>query len=129
MEDKGERRNEKKIRRREKEEEADEKAVKTERKRKENEELEAKSEPPPHSRNASPSQMLGNNMTPIKGRLGKNTTPTRRNSEKLIQRYQKNPSEGHRTLSIHLLQTSSAQYGEQKSSKKRKVKRQRNPYL
>ena len=72
----------------------------------------------PHSRNASPSQVLGNNMTPIKGRLGKNTTPTRRNSEKLIQRHQKNPSEGHRTLSIHLLQTSSARYGKQKSSKR-----------
>ena len=43
---------------------------------------------------AFPSQELGNNITPIKGRLGKNTTPTRRNSEKLIQGRQKNPSEG-----------------------------------
>ena len=31
---------------------------------------------------AFPSQELGNNITPIKGKLGKNTTPTWRNSEK-----------------------------------------------
>ena len=63
----------------EKEEKADEKAVKKKerkKKKKKNEELEAKGEPPPHPRSASPSQVLGNNITPIKGRLGKNTTPT-----------------------------------------------------
>ena len=57
---------------------------------------------------AFPSQGLGNNITPIKGRLGKNTTPTRRNSEKPIQRRRRTPNESSRTSSIHLLQTSSA---------------------
>ena len=32
-----------------------------------------------------PSAKLGNNMTPIKGRLGKNTTPTSRDPIKLNQ--------------------------------------------
>ena len=71
-----------------------------------NREYGAKNAPPPQD--AFPSQELGNNITPIKGRLGKNTTPTRRNSEKPIQRRQMNPNEGSRTSSIHLLQTSSA---------------------
>ena len=47
----------------------------------------------PPSRGAFPSQKLGNNMTPIKGRLGKNTTPTGRDPEKLIQELQSNPNE------------------------------------
>ena len=51
---------------------------------------------------AFPSQKQGNNMTPIKGRLGKNTTPTQRDPEKLIQRRQRNPIEDSRTSSIHL---------------------------
>ena len=34
---------------------------------------------------------LGNNMTPIKGRLGKNTTPTRRDPVKLSHKLQINP--------------------------------------
>ena len=89
-----------------KEEETDEKAVEEERreKRKEgmrgrkeeeedkekNRECDAKDAPPPP--NAFPSQKLGNNMTPIKGRLGKNTTPTHGDPKKLIQRRQRNPS-------------------------------------
>ena len=60
---------------------------------------------------AFPSQELGNNITPIKGKLGKNTTPTRRKSERPIQRRQKNPIEDIRTSSLHPLQTSSAQPG------------------
>ena len=40
----------------------------------------------PSPQDAFPSQELGNNMTPIKGRLGKNTTPTQRDPETLIQR-------------------------------------------
>ena len=37
-----------------------------------------------------PSTKLGNNMTPIKGRLGKNTTPTSNNPMKLNQNLQIN---------------------------------------
>ena len=37
-----------------------------------------------------PSTKLGNNMTPIKGRLGKNTTPTSNNPMKLNQNLQTN---------------------------------------
>ena len=35
-----------------------------------------------------PSTKLGNNITPIKGRLGKNTTPTSHNPRKLNQNHQ-----------------------------------------
>ena len=42
------------------------------------------------SLDAFPSAKLGNNMTPIKGRLGKNTTPTRRSPVELNQNLQKN---------------------------------------
>ena len=38
-----------------------------------------------------PSTKLGNNMTPIKGRLGKNTTPTSRGPTKLNQNLQADP--------------------------------------
>ena len=38
-----------------------------------------------------PSTKLGNNITPIKGRLGKNTTPTRRGPIKLNQNLQADP--------------------------------------
>ena len=38
-----------------------------------------------------PSTELGNNITPIKGRLGKNTTPTRRGPAKLNQNPQADP--------------------------------------
>ena len=38
-----------------------------------------------------PSMKLGKNMTPIKGRLGKNTTPTSRGPAKLNQNLQEDP--------------------------------------
>ena len=66
---------------------------------------------------AFPSQRLGNNMTPIKGELGKNTTPTKRDPEKLIQRRQRNPTEDSRTSSIHLLQAPSTYCGKQNLQK------------
>ena len=79
--DRGERHNERRKR------EADEKAGEGERgrkngrrkrkegrRRKKNRESSARDAPP--SPDAFPSTKLGNNMTPIKGRLGKNTTPT-----------------------------------------------------
>ena len=84
--------------------------------------------PPPPLSDAFPSQRLGNNMTPIKGELGKNTTPTKRDPEKLIQRRQRNPIEDSRTSSIHLPQTSSTYCGKQ-NLQKRKTQRQQNPHL
>ena len=42
------------------------------------------------SADAFPSTKLGNNMTPMKGRLGKNTTPTSNNPVKLNQNLQTN---------------------------------------
>ena len=102
-------------------EEADEKAVEEERRKKrkeerrgrkeeeedkeKNRECDAKDAPPPP--NAFPSQKLGNKMTPIKGRLGKNTTPTHGDPEKLVKRRQRSPSKGSRTSSIHPMQTPS----------------------
>ena len=44
--------------------------------------------PPP---DVFPSAKLGNNMTPIKGRLGKNTTPTNRSPTKPKQNLQVDP--------------------------------------
>ena len=45
----------------------------------------------PPSPDAFPSTKLGNNMTPIKGRLGKNTTPTSKGPTKLNQNLQADP--------------------------------------
>ena len=45
----------------------------------------------PPSPDAFPSTKLGNNMTPVKGRLGKNTTPISRGSTKLNQNLQVDP--------------------------------------
>ena len=59
-----------------------------------------------NSVSAFPSRKLGNNITPIKGRLGKNTTPTGRDPEKLIQKLQGNPGKDSRASNIHPRQTS-----------------------
>ena len=112
---------------RKKKKEADEKAVEEEirEKRKEgrrgrkkeeedkqkNRESSAKDASPPPD--AFPSQKLGNNMTPIKGRRGKNTTPTHGDPKELIQRHQRNPSRDNRASSIHPMQTSSTRYEKQ----------------
>ena len=45
------------------------------------------------SPDAFPSTKLGNNMTPIKGRLGKNTTPTCRRTAALTPNFQKDPQQ------------------------------------
>ena len=45
----------------------------------------------PPSPDAFPSAKLGNNITPIKGRLGKNTTPTSRGPTKMNQNLQADP--------------------------------------
>ena len=55
----------------------------------ENRESGTRSVPPPPD--AFLSAKLGNNMTPIKGRLGKNTTPTRKSLTKLNQNLQVDP--------------------------------------
>ena len=60
----------------------------------------------PPSPGAFPSRKLGNNMTPIKGRLGKNTTPTGRDPEKLIQKLQRNPNKDNRASNVHPMRTS-----------------------
>ena len=45
------------------------------------------------STDAFPSTKLGNNITPMKGRLGKNTTPTNRSPTELNQNLQNNPQQ------------------------------------
>ena len=45
------------------------------------------------SPDAFPSTKLGNNMAPIKGKLGKNTTPTCRRTAALIPNSQKDPQQ------------------------------------
>ena len=57
-----------------------------------------RSVPPPSD--AFTNAKLGNNMTPIKGRLGKNTTPTTRDPIKLNQNLQMNPPQRRSSLEI-----------------------------
>ena len=45
------------------------------------------------SADAVPSTKLGNNITPMKGRLGKNKTPTSRSPTELNQNLQNNPQQ------------------------------------
>ena len=45
------------------------------------------------SADAFPSTKLGNNITPMKGRLGKNTTPTSRSPTELNQNLKNNPQQ------------------------------------
>ena len=58
-------------------------------KRTENGEGDTRNTPP--SPDTFPSTKLGNNMTPIKGRLGKNTTPTSKSPTELNQNLQVDP--------------------------------------
>ena len=51
-----------------------------------------------------PSTKLGNNMTPIKGRLGKNTTPTSKGPTKLNQNLQRILGEDDQASTLHLTQ-------------------------
>ena len=114
-EERRERRKEERIGRKEEEEDKEK-----------NRECVAKDAPPPP--NAFPSQKLGNNMTPIKRRLGKNTTPTHEDPEKSIQRRQRNSSEDSQTSSIHLMQISSTHY-EKQNLQKRRIQRKQNHHL
>ena len=58
----------------------------------------SKSVPPPPD--VFPSTKLGNNITPIKGRLGKNTTPTSREPVELSQNLQMNPPQRRSSFEI-----------------------------
>ena len=48
----------------------------------------------------SPSTKLGNNITPIKGRLGKNITPTRHNPGTLNRNHQSSPKQRQSSFKI-----------------------------
>ena len=50
--------------------------------------------------NAFPSTKLGNNITPINGRLGKNTIPTSRDPIKLNRNLQMNPPQRRSSFEI-----------------------------
>ena len=52
------------------------------------------------SPDAFPSAKLGNNMTPIKGRLGKNTNPTSRSPTKPKQNLQVDPRRRRSSLEV-----------------------------
>ena len=100
-----------------KEEEEKRRGEEERRKKKNRKNRESSARDAPPSPDAFPSQKLGNNMTPIKGRLGKNTTPTDRDPEKLIQRFQRNPSKDSRASNIHPMRTSFTHYEKQNLQK------------
>ena len=68
-----------------------EKETKGEEEKEEQKNRESSTKNVPPSPETFPSTKLGNNMTPIKGRLGKNTTPTSRSPTKLNQNLQVDP--------------------------------------
>ena len=80
-----------KKRREERKKREEERRKKKEEEKTRNRDSSARDAPP--SPGAFPSQKLGNNMTPTKGRVGKNKTTTCRDPEKLIQKLQSNPHE------------------------------------
>ena len=96
------------------------------RRRMKNRESSARDAPP--SPGAFPSRKLGNNMTPIKGRLGKNTTPTGRDPKKLIQELQRNPSKDSRASNTHPMRTSFTHH-EGQNLQKRRIQKQQNYHL
>ena len=61
------------------------------RRKKKNKNRESSARDAPFSPGAFPSTELGNNMTPIEGRLGKNTTPTCKRTAALTPNLQKDP--------------------------------------
>ena len=75
--------------RRENEREGEEEEKRGSERRRENRESGTRNAQP--SSDAFPSTKLGNNITPIKGRLGKNTTPTSRGPTELNQSLQADP--------------------------------------
>ena len=63
------------------------------RRKKKNKNRENSARDAPFSPGAFPSTELGNNMTPIEGRLGKNTTPTCKRTAALTPNLQKDPQQ------------------------------------
>ena len=63
------------------------------RRKKKNKNRESNARDAPFSPGAFPSTKLGNNITPIKGRLGKNTTPTCKRTAALTPNLQKDPQQ------------------------------------
>ena len=63
------------------------------RRNKKNKNRESSARDAPFSPGALPSTELGNNITPIKGRLGKNTTPTCKKTAALTPNLQKDPQQ------------------------------------
>ena len=63
------------------------------RRKKKNKNRESSARDTPFSPGAFPSTELGNNMTPIEGRLGKNTTPTCKRTAGLTPNLQKDPQQ------------------------------------
>ena len=99
---------------------------KGERRRIRNRESSTRDTPP--SPDAFPSRKLGNNMTPIKGKLGKNTTPTGRDPEKLIQKLQSDPNKDTRASNIHPMRTSFASH-ESQNLQKCRIQKHPNHHL
>ena len=66
---------------------------KEKRRKKKNKNRESSARDAPLSPNAFPSRKLRNNMTPIEGKLGKNTTPTCRRTAALTPNLQKDPQQ------------------------------------
>ena len=66
---------------------------KEKRRKKKNKNRESSARDAPFSPGAFPSTELGNNMTPIEGRLGKNTTPTCKRTVALTPNLQKDPQQ------------------------------------
>ena len=75
--------------RRENEREGEGEEMRGRERRRENRDSGTRNVPP--SPDAFPTTTLGNNITPIKGRLGKNATPTRRGPTELNQNPQADP--------------------------------------
>ena len=89
---KREKREEKREKREEEREERKERRRKERERERENEKGESGARGALPSADAFPSTKLGNNITPMKGRLGKNTTPTSRSPTELNQNFQNNPT-------------------------------------
>ena len=71
-----------------------------EKKKEKKEDRESGTRSAPPSSDAFPSTKLENNITPIKGRLGKNTTPTNRDPMKLNQNLQMSPPQRRSSFEI-----------------------------
>ena len=75
------------------------------RRKKKNKNRESSARDAPLPPDAFPSTKLGNNMTPIEGRLGKNTTPTcKKKQQRRPQIFRRIPNKDDQASTIHLTQ-------------------------